>query len=731
MTLKLTKKTTRAISEIEQGKSIFVGLTLLIILNFSASAQLAPGSLDPTFDGEGIVITSVTGFNDAARSVAVQSDGKIVVGGFYSASNEADFVVVRYNPNGSLDTAFDGDGIAIVSIDVFDSAQCLTIQPDGKIVVAGNAVNTATSFRGLALVRLNPSGALDTTFDGDGKVTAPYGNFGFIRSVALQPDGKIVLAGNISDGVDSNSLFYRYNADGSPDTSFDGDGKAVVELSAFDDDMTAVAVQPDGKIVGGGFGILMRAPNVFEDDFMVVRLNTNGSPDTSFDGDGRLNTPIGPNLDRALGMALQSDGKIVLSGFTQDLSFNLDVATVRYNSDGSLDASFDGDGKIITPIGAGNDFGTSVKIQSDNKIVVGGFGSNGSNNDFAVIRYNADGSLDTSFDGDGKVLTPVGSADDQANAVAIQADGKILLAGTSRVGTNDDFSLVRYLSDSTAPRRAPFDFDGDGKTDVGIFRPSGAEWWYTRSLDNQVAAVQFGASNDKPVPADFTGDGKADVAFFRPSTSEWFILRSEDGSFYSFPFGASGDIPVVGDFDADGKADAGVFRPSSATWFINKSSGGTIIQQFGAASDKPIVADYDGDGKADIAIWRAGGANGAEWWYQRSSDLQVAALQFGSSADKPLPGDYTGDGKADIAFFQPSTGFWYVLRSEDYSYYAFPFGVAGDTPAPGDYDGDGKIDPAVFRPSTATWFIQRSTSGTTIQQFGAAGDVPLPGVFIP
>ncbi len=276
-------------------------------------------------------------------------------------------------------------------------------------------------------------------------------------------------------------------------------------------------------------------------------------------------------------------------------------------------------------------------------------------------------------------------------------------------------------------RKSPFDFDGDGRTDISIFRPSLGEWWYLKSSDGGNAALQFGSSSDKLAPSDFTGDGKTDIAFFRPNTGFWFILRSEDLSFYSFPFGVNGDIPAPADYDGDGKADAAVFRPSTGTWFISLTSGGTLIQQFGTAGDVPAVADYDGDGKADIAIFRP--AQG-EWWIQRSI-AGLAAFQFGGSTDKPVPGDYTGDGKADAAFFRSSTGFWFILRSEDLSFFSVPFGASGDIPAPGDYDGDGTYDFTIFRPSNATWFIQRSSAGTQILQFGINGDRPVPNAFVP
>ncbi len=281
----------------------------------------------------------------------------------------------------------------------------------------------------------------------------------------------------------------------------------------------------------------------------------------------------------------------------------------------------------------------------------------------------------------------------------------------------------------TARSQTRFDFDGDGKTDIGIFRPNVGEWWINRSSSGQTVAAQFGNGSDKIASGDFTGDGKTDIAFWRPSNGFWYILRSEDGSFFSFPFGALGDIPVPADYDGDGKTDAAVFRPSNATWYINRSGGaGTAIVQFGAVGDAPVVADYDGDGKADIAIFRP--AVG-EWWIQRSSTGATIAFQFGNSADKPVPGDYTGDGKADVVFFRPSTGFWYVLRSEDNSFFSFPFGTSGDVPVPGDYDGDGKFDAAVFRSSNTTWYLNRTTAGTGILGFGANGDSPLPNAFVP
>jgi autotransporter-associated beta strand protein len=297
---------------------------------------------------------------------------------------------------------------------------------------------------------------------------------------------------------------------------------------------------------------------------------------------------------------------------------------------------------------------------------------------------------------------------------------------TYRGGDGNDVTITRIANN------VPADFDGDGKTDISIFRPSVGQWWYQQSTDNVVKALAFGTATDKIVPGDYDGDGKTDVAFFRPSTGEWYVLRSSDLTFFAAPFGNSTDTPAPADFDGDGKTDFAVFRPSIATWFILKSSDNSVqTTPFGIAQDIPQPADYDGDGRADIGVFRPiGGSGNAEWWILRST-AGLFATPFGTSTDKPVVGDYTGDGKTDIAFFRPPTNEWFILRSEDLSFYAVPFGASGDIPVPGDYDGDGKFDLGVFRPSNVTWFVSKTTGGTLIQTFGATGDKPVPSAFVP
>lgn len=372
----------------------------------------------------------------------------------------------------------------------------------------------------------------------------------------------------------------------------------------------------------------------------------------------------------------------------------------------------------LTALAGGSMAGTFGNLSSFTQTAEGAFGR-------IYIHHTSEGTFEGQTGGAQWTFNWIAPAT-AAGPVTFYAAGN--QANGNNNASGDRIVLTTAASQPAAPavNEAPFDFDGDGKTDIGIFRPAVAEWWIRRSSTSQVFAAQFGAQNDVITPGDFTNDGKTDIAFWRPSSGSWFILRSEDFSFFAFPFGTSGDIPVPGDFDGDNETDAAVYRPSQATWFIRRSTGGTGILQFGASGDQPVPSDYDGDGKADIAIYRP---SLGQWWIQRSSAGTIA-VTFGTSTDRTVPGDYTGDGKSDIAFWRPSNGQWFVLRSEDLSFFSVPFGVSTDIPAAGDFDGDGKWDTAIFRPGETNWYINRSTQGIQIFQFGASGDRPIPNSFV-
>jgi hypothetical protein len=273
-----------------------------------------------------------------------------------------------------------------------------------------------------------------------------------------------------------------------------------------------------------------------------------------------------------------------------------------------------------------------------------------------------------------------------------------------------------------------FDFDGDGRTDYSVFRPSddaGApDFTVENSSSNSLALTAWGSTGDTAANADFDGDGRTDYAVFRTSSGIWYVLRSSDSSAMIVNFGLAGDRPTPFDFDGDGKADVGVYRPSTGVWYSISSGDGQInVRKFGLADDFPAVGDYDGDGRSDVAVFRP---STGVWYIDRSSDGAVAILPFGQVGDLPVAGDYDGDGKTDIAVYRPSEGVWYLLKTK-LGFGAVRFGQSGDLPLQADFDGDGQNDVSVYRPSTAVWYVIRSSDlSTTIRQFGNVGDQAVP-----
>lgn len=270
---------------------------------------------------------------------------------------------------------------------------------------------------------------------------------------------------------------------------------------------------------------------------------------------------------------------------------------------------------------------------------------------------------------------------------------------------------------SAAPNRARMDYDGDGKTDVSVFRPESGNWFLNQS-NAGFASVSFGIATDKIVPADYDGDGKTDVAVFRDGN--WYLNRSTAG-FTAVSFGSAGDIPQPEDYDGDGKADIAVFRPSTGAWYLLKSTEGFAAVNFGIATDKPVAADYDGDNKADVAVYRDGN------WYILQSQQGFKAVAFGTPTDKPIAVDFDGDNKTDISVYRD--GNWYQMRSTA-GFGAVAFGNSTDKPAAGDFDGDGKDDVAVFRPLNGVWYIINSSNGSlSFSSFGTSNDIPTTAAF--
>ncbi|MEZ5428445.1 MAG: hypothetical protein R2747_19400 [Pyrinomonadaceae bacterium] len=679
--------------------------SVLCFLSILQPAFAGTVSLDTSFNTSGYRIQHFNQLGSVGRSVAVQTDGRIILGGWTrDVALFGAFAAMRLNTDGTLDTGFSDDGVVITQYSAFNQVEKLLIQPDGRIILGGTRHFGQNDF---AMVRYNTNGSLDTSFDGDGGAASPINIISedFGKDMVLQTDGKIVMVG--STAADQNSPtdigIIRRNVNGSLDTSFNGTGILRVQFPNVNAGAEAVLIQNDGKIVIGGF--LFTGIN---NALLLMRFNPNGFLDTTFGTNGLTLTPVNSSNNSIRTLAQQSDGKI-LAG-----SQNL---IARYSLNGILDGTFGNSGLVTAP----QTVQEIIVTEGDRFMIGGSVGSA-----VAASRFNSDGNIDTSFNNTGTFSASATGSSCFGSSIALQNDGKIIIGGNCGLSV-PDFAVFRLVESSAGGAKPIFDLDGDSKTDVSIFRPGPGEWWYLRSSDGGNRAFQFGSSTDKLVPADFTGDGSTDIAFWRESTGEWFVLRSEDSSFYSFPFGTTNDIPVPADYDGDGKADPAIFRPSSATWFIIRSTdGGTTIAQFGANTDLPVPADYDGDGKADLAIFRPGDGS---WWLNRST-AGLIVYNFGTGTDRTVQGDYTGDGKADVAFWRPTTGEWFILRSEDASFYSGPFGAMGDVPVPGDYDGDGRSDLAVFRPSVNTWFIDGSTVGFSAVSFGIAGDIPVPSAFV-
>jgi uncharacterized delta-60 repeat protein len=378
------------------------------------------------------------GLTGGATAMALQADGKIVLIGART--------LARYDSDGTLDASFGAGGeVAIVfNGGLFDTAQAVAIQPDGKIVVVGfTHVGASDDF---AVARYNADGSLDASFGTGGKASTDFnGSVDNAWAVLVQPDGSIVVAGHAATstpiGVDSDFAVARFTSTGVLDTSFGTGGKVTTNIAGRTDLAHAAVLQPDGKIVLAGRVADSGGANP---DVGLVRFNTDGSVDTTFGTLGIVRADLTGDWDEATGIVVQPDGKFIVSAVAV-IGSSFKFALARFDAGGHLDTGFGNAGLATAPFSDRNDFAHAVALQADGRIVVVGQSSNLINPNLAVARHHADGTLDTGFGNGGTVVVDFFGASDNAACVGIQADGKIVVAGLARNGIVNGLALTRIL----------------------------------------------------------------------------------------------------------------------------------------------------------------------------------------------------------------------------------------------------------------------------------------------
>ncbi len=471
-------------------------LALLGVVLQPILSHAYPGELDATFGTAGVVTTDFSG-DDAIFGLVQQADGKLVAGGFATGAGGTDFAMCRYDANGVLDPSFGAGGKLLTDfggnrcvggarhgrpcvssndcsggrcVSSSDTAWAVALQADGKIVAAGDRracvggdrdgehcfadsdcpPSGARCLGDIALARYNVDGSLDLTFGSAGRVVTDFGGDDTGFAVVVQSDGRIVVGGASASAGDMDFALVRYSSNGALDPSFGSGGRVLTDLGGYDQAFALVA-QPDGKLVAAG--VSTAGGSV---DFALVRYGTSGALDATFGSGGQVITDFGPGyvgstnnctlpladfrgIDVAFALRVQPDGKLVAAGVSTN-----DFALARYNTDGSLDLDFGTCGRVITDFAGEDAAASALVVQPDGKLVAAGRRSVGSESGFALARYNTNGTLDSTMFGiRGRTLTQIGSDAEAFALVLLPDDGRLVAAGAA----NGDFALARYEGD--------------------------------------------------------------------------------------------------------------------------------------------------------------------------------------------------------------------------------------------------------------------------------------------
>lgn len=617
------------------------------------------------------------------------------------------FAGVDYKP----DTTF------VSAISDEDDVNDIIVLSDGKIMVAGEDLLGGPN-TGPLLKRLNPDGSVDPTFNCP---ITPSGGHGHLDSIEALPNGQFLIRGQFRVGT-TYTYYARINSDGSIDNSL-----------ALSSDSSVRTAQPDGKLIACG----PRGTSL-----VAHRLNADGSLDPTFQANWSDSGIFCSNV------IVLPTGKMLIQGaFTsggQPMK-----RLLRINSDGSLDPTFDAAIEPGAPTG-------TADLLADGKIMVASEGTK---------RLNPDGSLDLAipnctgsfadYDGPNYLISnckkwasgsqffisrvsPDGVVDVTFDNLSVTAgwragpNGSLYaFGGISTLGAHESNGVMRVIPNTRQPA-ARYDFDGDGRSDIAVYRPSDGIWYLYQSTDG-IAYRQWGLPSDKILTGDANLDGRTDIGVYRDGA--WHSLTISTNLHYYMCHGTAQDQPYVlqdydrlsAPFSVDRFAIRGI-RNGNLSWLISNYSNcyirpsqpsvATVSGE--VAGDIGVVGDFNGDSRSEIGYFRDGN------WHTGDTGLLTgpATLQWGTTGDIPVPGDYDGDRQTDYAIFRPSTGEWWIRRSSA-GIIAAHFGMNGDIPVPADYDGDGKTDIAIFR--AGTWWQYLSASGTVaVHQWGTAGDLPIP-----
>ncbi len=789
------------------GKVIVVGTFADGAGDFALARFNSNGSPDLSFGNGGKVVTDFGG-RDSASAVGVQADGKIVVAGSASGRTETftggirvlgsslNFAVARYNPDGTLDTAFDVDGRAMIDFaGGSDDARALLIRPDGKLILVGVAERPLAGQRfgngyttDFGIARLNTDGTLDTSFGSAGKTSLDvFDKAEQVNAAALQADGRILIAGSFGftgsffEPLGGDFILVRLNSDGTLDTTFGDGGKTVTDFENGNESARAVALQSDGRIVVAG---ATSKPNTggninSNTDFAVARYTSDGRLDTDFDGDGRATTDFGKS-DTAQAIALQPDGRIILAGVSR-LDFNFqsavesssDFALARFNPDGTLDLAYgDSGGRVVTKLNGNRDYAVGVSLTANgNLIAVGATVNPVTALDFALLSYDANGRINNGFGVNGRQSTNFGGGNDRAESVAVQSDGKFILAGATAYGaTGDDFAVTRINSDGTLDDtfgvggRVVTDFTGfddydtayaalvqsDGRIVVvgtaSNFRVSQSDFALARYHTDGSPDLSFGDSGK--ITTDFGGERSFDVAYDAALQPDGKIVVAGSVSNFSVQNGYNGfgvaRYNVDGSLDTtfgggDGLVITGFGEYAAASTIALQPDGRIIVAGIAAVSRSPFpvqdfaLVRYTVEGELDASF----GTNGRVTTDFDNGDdyaADVAVQDDGSII-------VVGTNRPTFSFSPTFTTSPIGGATTGGVFNRVIFGASGIALARYDasgnldssFDGDGKATTNLRGIGSATAVTVQSdkriiVSGSAFNSFGFISDLSAPGI---